>query len=373
MSDVFDYLKWRGDMKFWQARFCEVDALILTELTYINHDGLVPESYCDGLVTVADEARRYNILHRGEKPSLGAIVPAKIIDLFFAAAEAPRYADIGLCGYVNIVDDDTVEQFSAVTAKLPDGTVFVGFRGTDDSIVGWKEDFQMSFKTPVPAQHRAAGYLNAAADYFSTVPIRVGGHSKGGNLAVWAAANCRPDVAERIIDVYNMDGPGFLEDFRDRAGYLAIKDKINTIVPEHSVVGMFLEHEGNYRTVKSSVRGIFQHDGLSWQVIGPRFEYAEDIAPETKRVNNILSSWIAGMNDEFREKFTDAFFGILYSTNSSTLSELMNARPALWRAFSSADSETRQALSDGLHMLLGESGKSIAEWLRTNVNKDDDK
>ncbi len=373
MPNVFDYLKWRGDMKLWQARFCEVDALILTELAYVNHDEIIPSDIAGGLVTVSDEVRRYNALHHGEKVSLGAIVPSEIIDLFFEAAETPRFADVGLCGYVNIVDDDAVEQFSAVTAKLPDGTIFVDFRGTDDSIAGWKENFQMSFKTPVPAQHRAAEYLNSAADYFSTVPIRVGGHSKGGNLAMWAAVNCRPDVSDRIIDVYNMDGPGFLKNFHESRGYAAVKDKIKTFVPEHSVVGMFLEHEGNYRTVKSSEKGIYQHNALSWMVVGPHFECVDDIAPETKRVNELLRAWLAGMNDEFREKFTDAFFRILYSTNSTTLSELTGSRSALWRAFSSADGETKQALTDGMKMLLGESGKSIAEWLKFNLNRNEEK
>lgn len=367
MPNVFDYLKWRGDLKLWQAGFCDVDALIMTELTYINHDGIVMQDF-GRLVTLSDEVRRYNVMHRGEKLTLGAIVPVQLIDLFFAAAETSRFAEIGVCGYTNIVDDNAVEQFSAMTFKLSDGTVFVGFRGTDDSIAGWKENFQMSFKSPVPAQHRAAEYLNRAADYFSTAPIRVGGHSKGGNLAMWAAANCRGDVAERITGVYNMDGPGFLKSFHESAGYLRVKDKIKTIVPEKSVVGMLLDHEGNYLTVKSSEHGIFQHNALSWQVIGRDFEFLDDMSPDTKRMNKLMSDWIAGMDDEFREKFTEAFFGILYATKSTTLSDLMSDKPALLRAFSSADAETRQALSEGFRMLLGESGKNIVEWLKLHKN-----
>lgn len=364
MPNMFDYLKWRGDIKLWQSGFCNVDALIMTELAYINHDGIVPENFEDGLVTLADEARRYNVLHRGEKLTLGAIVPVELIDLFFAAAATERFSGIGICGYVNLVDDSAVEQFSAMTVKLSDGTVFVSFRGTDDSIAGWKENFQMSFKSPVPAQLRAAEYLNRAADYFSTVPIRVGGHSKGGNLALWAAANCRRDVADRILDVYNMDGPGFLKNYHESVGYTAIKSRIKTIVPEKSVVGMLLDHEGDYLTVKSSEHGILQHNALSWQIVGRDFVFLDDMSADTKRVNKLLSDWLAGMDDDFREKFTDAFFGVLYATKSTTLSDLMDDKPALLRAFSSADSDTRQALSEGFRMLLGESGKSIGDWLK---------
>ena len=118
MPNMFDYLKWRGDIKLWQSGFCNVDALIMTELAYINHDGIVPENFEDGLVTLSDEVRRYNVLHRGEKLTLGAIVPVELIDLFFAAAATERFSGIGICGYVNLVDDSAVEQFSAMTVKL---------------------------------------------------------------------------------------------------------------------------------------------------------------------------------------------------------------------------------------------------------------
>lgn len=362
MSNVFDYLKWRGDLKLWMAPFCDVDALILTELTYIDHDGIVPESF-GKLTTIADAARIYGELYRGKKHTLGAIVPAKIIDLYHHAAMTERYCALGMCGYCNIIDDGAALQFSAVTTKLSDGTIFVGFRGTDDSIAGWKENFQMSFRSPVPAQHLAAEYLERAADYFSTSPIRVGGHSKGGNLALWAAANCRSSTADRIINIYNMDGPGFLKSYHQSLGYQAIKDRIRTIVPERSLVGMLLDHEEHYTTVKSSAQGLYQHDALTWGVDGIGFEVIDDISDDVKRVNKLLSDWIGRMDDEFREKFTDAFFGILYSTKSTTLTDLANDKTALLRAFSIADPETRRALHEGFKMLLGESGKNITEWL----------
>ena len=111
MPNMFDYLKWRGDIKLWQSGFCNVDALIMTELAYINHDGIVPEKFEDGLVTLADEARRYNVLHRGEKLTLGAIVPVELIDLFFAASATERFSGIGICGYVNLVDDSAVFRY----------------------------------------------------------------------------------------------------------------------------------------------------------------------------------------------------------------------------------------------------------------------
>ncbi len=362
MSNVFDYLKWRGDLKMWMAPFCDIDALILTELTYIDHDGIVPKKF-DKLTTIADEARIYGELYRDKKHTLGAIVPAKIIDLFVQAAVTERYCALGMCGYCNIIDDSAALQFSAVTTKLSDGTIFVGFRGTDDSIAGWKENFQMSFKSPVPAQHLATKYLERVADYFIASPIRVGGHSKGGNLALWAAANCRSDIADRIINIYNMDGPGFLRNYHQSLGYQTVKEKIKTIVPERSLVGMLLDHEEHYTTVKSSAQGIYQHDALTWSVEGTGFEIVDDISENVKRVNKLLSDWIGRMDDEFREKFTDAFFGILYSTQSTTLSDIAGNKTALLRAFSSADAETRGALREGVKMLLGESGRNITEWI----------
>lgn len=362
MSNVFDYLKWRGDLKLWEAPFCDVDALILTELTYIDHDGIVPADF-DKLTTIADEARIYGELHQGKKHTLGAIVPAEIIDLFLQAAVTKRYCALGVCGYCNIIDDSAAVQFAAVTTKLSDGSIFVGFRGTDDSIAGWKENFQMSFKSPVPAQHLAAEYLERAADYFGASPIRVGGHSKGGNLALWAAANCRSDIAARIVNVYNMDGPGFLASYHQSTGYQTIKNRIKTIVPERSLVGMLLDHEEHYTTVKSSAQGLHQHDALTWGVEGTGFCVIDDIPEDVKRGNKLLSDWLARMDDEFRERFTDAFFSILYSTHSTTLTDLASDKTALLRAFSLADAETRGALYEGFKMLLGEGGRSITEWL----------
>ncbi len=169
--------------------------------------------------------------------------------------------------------------------------------------------------------------------------------------------------------MYNFDGPGFNVDFRGTDGYLAIKSRIRSIVPECSVVGMFLDHEERYMVVKSSRKGIAQHDALSWSVIGSHFERAEGLSPEIIRINGVLASWIKEMDNERLEKFTECFFGLLLSTKAETITGLMSNKKALLKALTSAEPETRKALFDAFKLLLGESGKSVTGWLRRKEKK----
>ena len=215
MANVFDYIKWRGDLGFEQSTLNEIDALIFCELSYIFYDGIVPESSADGYVTLSEAAEVFFERNAGrDEISLGEIVPKEIVTLLRNAAASRRFSEIPLAHFVNVIDDETVEQFSAISFFPTETTVFVAYRGTDDTITGWREDFRMAFLTPVPAQKRAEEYLmKASAD---AERIYLGGHSKGGNLALWAAMNSSDEIAERIEEIYNFDGPGFLDDVAEK-------------------------------------------------------------------------------------------------------------------------------------------------------------
>lgn len=370
MSDttIFDYLDWRGDLTFARSPFCSVDALILTELSYINYTGIVPAHGEEGSITINQASRQFFQKHAGKEVKIGAIMPAKIIDLLKKAASCSRFGPLPMSCYVDIIDTQGEEQFSALCVHINEKTLFVAFRGTDDTIVGWREDFNMFFKAPVPAQLRAAEYLESVGKFFDGNLI-VGGHSKGGNLAVWAATHCSPDVTDRILVVFNFDGPGFAVDFRSTDGYQAVKSRIRTIVPESSVVGMFMEHEDRFSVVKSTRKGIWQHDALSWCVKGNRFEYADGLSPEMMKINGILASWINNMDNTQREKFTESFFGLLEATNASTLTDLVANKKALIKAITSADAETKKALRSAFGLLVGESTKSVTEWIKTPLKR----
>jgi hypothetical protein len=347
MSDIFDYLKWRGDLSFSTVPMCEVDALIFAELSYVDLGGYVPSKISGQRVSLKNAARRYFDSYRGKEISLGKFLPDSIITLLRAAAESKRFSETQVFGYRNVLDEEQGKQFCAITFLIDDGTYCVTFRGTDDSILGWKEDFRMSFRREIPAQTHALRYLERIA-LANAIPtgrkMVVCGHSKGGNLAVWSAIHAPKVVRDSIKAVYNFDGPGFLYDVKSSEGYRDIEKRLHTVVPECSIVGMFFYDGAHYRAVKSSARGLYQHDAMSWLTAPRGFVSVADINLDYKKVNKILSRWIANMNDSEREAVVEAFFKFLYSTKATTLTELASDSPALWKAFMKADADTVAAL-----------------------------
>ena len=372
MANVFDYIKWRGDLSFELSPLNEIDALIFCELSYIFYDGIVPEDSADGYVTLREAAEVFFERNAGrDEISLGEIVPKEIVTLLRIAAASRRFSDVPLAHFVNVIDDETVEQFSAISFFPTENTVFVAYRGTDDTITGWREDFRMAFLTPVPAQKRAEEYLLAASN--DAEKIYVGGHSKGGNLALWAAMNSPDEVAERIEKVYNFDGPGFLDDVWEGELYARIANKISTVIPTGSVVGLLLKHDKHYRVTKSSAKNyLYQHDALTWEVEGVEFVCDEDVVPDVKRAHEIVGKWIYSMEPDERRAFVEGFFDILCSTSAKTVTDLAENRSAVIKAFSNIEPETRQALMSGVKFFLGEGKSAITESIRELLKKKPD-
>lgn len=369
MANVFDYIKWRGDLTFAQSPLNEIDALIFCELSYIFFDGIVPDDPDLGYVTLAEAAEVFFERHAGlDEIRLGEIIPKEIVPLFRTAASSKRFSEIPLAHFVNVIDDETVEQFSAISFFPDDDSVFVAYRGTDDSITGWREDFRMAFLTPVPAQNRAVEYLIKAAANAGRVCI--GGHSKGGNLALWAAMNSPDGISEKIKKIYNFDGPGFLDDIWEGANYERVADKISTVIPTGSIVGLLLKYDKNYRVTKSSAKNyLHQHDALTWEVEGVEFVCDNDVAPDVKRANERVGKWIYSMEPEDRRAFVEGFFDILCSTSAKTVTDLAENRNAVIKAFSNIEPETKQALMSGVKFFLGESKSAITESIRELLKK----
>ena len=369
MTTVFDYIRWRGDLSFEASPLCEIDALIFCELSYIFFDGIVPESIDGGRITIKEAAEIFFERNAGKNIiSLGELVPKEIVDLFRLAATSVRFSEVEIGNFINIIDDETVEQFSAVSF-YPDGRLFIAYRGTDDSIAGWREDFRMAFLTPVPAQRHAEEYLTKAAQSFDG-RIVIGGHSKGGNLALWAALNASDEVAERTDKIYNFDGPGFLENVWEGENYLRIADKIRTVIPSGSVVGLLLKYDTKYKVTKSTAKSyLHQHDALTWIVEGRSFVCDNDVLPDVKRANEMVGKWIYAMDPEDRRNFVEGFFDILCSTNAKTVTDLAANRTAVLKAFSTIDPETKAALMTGVKFFLGEGKSQVSEAIRSLIKK----
>lgn len=311
MANMLDYLAWRGDILFSQLGLNDIDGLIFSELAYIRYDEIVPE---DMQTAAPLDVVAKTVLALPEP--LKRCRTEKDLALLELVANSPRFAKTGITFYRNVFVPEEETQFSAVTFLLDDGSAFLSFRGTDGTLVGWKEDFNMSFQQNIPAQRLAQEYVQRYAAT-TQMPLRLGGHSKGGNLAVYAGAKCGEQIRDRILEVYNYDGPGFGKSMLQNEGYLRILPKVKTLVPQFSVFGMLLEREETYGVVQSDATGLFQHDPYSWQVSGKRFVPAEDVTEGARFLDRTLTTWIEGLSIEERSAFFDAVFGLLMQENAS--------------------------------------------------------
>ena len=354
MANILEYLDWRGDLTLSERPFNEVDNLILAEICYLDFSGFVPAGFQTQQVTLLDAASAYFAAH--PETNMGVLVPDQIPVLVEHAAKTARFSDVRLLGYVNRIDEETQTQFSALTMLLPDGSAYVAFRGTDDTIVGWKEDFNMAFTPEIPAQKYAAEYLRQVSGALPFRPLLVGGHSKGGNLAVYAAVFCGQDVQNRILAVYNNDGPGFAWDISETPGHKRIASRIHTILPQTSVVGMLMEHEKRYQVVHSTYDGLYQHDGFSWQVLGTQFVHLDDFSREGKLVDETLSSWADSLNTQQREALADALYSVFTASGAKTLSELteekLKSAAAMLKTYKNLDRETRRMVTEAFMLFF---------------------
>ena len=316
MADMFDYLDWRGDLSLSASPFNEVDNLILAHLSYTDYRGIVPDSGETVKLSNVREAffqrnSREEFLARGSFKTKSALLMDHMID-------GERFGNIRFCFYIDENDADTAKQITAVTLLLDDGTAYVSFGGTDGSIAGWKEDANLSFLPETEGQKRALAYLNRVAAELPR-PLRVGGHSKGANFAVYASALCSSQ--ERIIDVYSNDGPGFREEFVRNEAYRRILPRIRSFVPETPVIGLLLSSSAKHHVVKSNAVGIFQHDAFSWNIIRNHFVEAE-ITETGKLIDRTLDGWLDGMDDDTRRFLTDTVFAVFEATGKETFRDM---------------------------------------------------
>lgn len=359
MTNMFDYLEWRGDLTFSVAPFNLVDNEVFTQLCFMDLSGIVPERVSDGWVPLHQAAKQYFEGRGKEITSLGAIIPYNIVRLFEKASSCNRYRDILLSGYVNHIDLDAQTQFAALTIRFGDHSLYLAFRGTDDTIIGWKENFNLGLEKPVPAQGEAVEYVNAVADATAEegLDLYIGGHSKGGNLALYSAVCCRDEVKERIVKAYSNDGPGYTREFVNSPEYRKMQPKLLTVVPQGSVVGRLLEHDQNYLVVESNGRGLLQHDSFTWHVVGDHFVTRRALSRESVMIDQSLKKWMGGMDLAKRSEFVEGMYQMMSCTGALTLTELSAERNWFLRMLRMADVSSRRTVVGCLAQLTGEAGR----------------
>ena len=374
MANLLDYLDWRGDLTLEQSPFNEVDNLILAELSFVDFKDIVPGPGEGGSVPLHQAAEAFFArFPEGEKIDMGVLVPSTIPEMLRKMADAPRLRDMELNCFVDRLDVGKGEQFAALTIETGDGLLYLSFRGTDDTLAGWKEDFELACMPEVPAQKKAVDYVKDVSKQFPRKKLRLGGHSKGGNLAVYAGVFCPASVQRRIAAIWSNDGPGFHEDLLDLPEHQRVADRIYSIVPKSSVVGMLLAHAEAYTVVDSDQLGFLQHDGFSWQVLGGQFIKLRQVTRQAHLSDQELRSWVHGLSVEQREKFVSAMFDVLSATGAVTLTDLKDdsfkAVGAMVKAMKDLDKETRDGLWDFLAILFKSNLRMVLEGIQEETEK----
>ena len=370
MNNIMDYLDWRGDLSFERDPINEVDGLILSLISYNDFEGIVPGVGSKDSVGLREAAERFkgekDVSHLQDIPFLN-----EIPGLLHKAAETERYGALQLTWFVNQVDPEATKQFAALTIKLTERLNFISFRGTDDTLAGWKEDLQMSFMEEVQSQKEAVAYTERAMMSLRGDFI-LGGHSKGGNLAIYAASSMNELNKSRINEVYNNDGPGFQPEVVKREGYRDIMDRVHTFLPESSIVGMLLEHGTEYEVVKSTGLAITQHNPFIWEVIGNEFILVDSLSKESLNINTAIRSWITQLSYDERREFVDAMFQVLSETGATSLAELNNekfgAADAMIKALKTMDSTAKVHLKDTIDLLFEEARKVIRKSIADDID-----
>ena len=406
MTGIIDYAH-TETRSFADLPFNEIDALIISTLIYEDVASVCPTLMLDEtrsgsfaarirafepkhpliwlkgiwhpeLESVSlDEANRE--LHRSpethadDKPHEAQMVsvvnPDLTHDLFQAAGENPRYANVRLGAVVEHINQGEQTQFAAATFQLPDGhkrrkptykgTLVISFRGTDDSLTGWREDFNMAFTYPVPAQKQAADYLEKVGRLWPNARIMLTGHSKGGNIAIYAAMNARDQIKDRIERIYAFDSPGFNQDVVSSYEYGTIVDRITKLVPEFSIIGMLLQSSPREHmiVVKSNADGLMQHSCYTWLMDGDRFDTVPALSESSRDFRGALNTWLNGMTQRQREHGVEALFRVLSSGGHSTITQLrtdgMKALPGLFSSYVGLDSEDRHYINQAIMLLAG--------------------
>ena len=316
MGIIFDYLDQVAYDSIYDTPFNELDMLMLTELTYLPFDQIVSDQMSPDCTCRLFEA--------AEKlpQDLSMLVTKNRLKLLEKVASSTRFKNIKLMGYVNDIDPDVQKQFAAMIFKIKPETYVLTFRGTDDSIIGWKEDFHMTYMDQVPAQKTAVNYLRKAMDALPGQFILTG-HSKGGNLASYAASQIEPEYQERIQSIYSYDAPGLNHSVITSQGYQTISDKIKRYIPQGSIVGMMLETPKQAQIVKSTaIGGLAQHDTFSWQISDQTFVLLDNLNPDSLQVDKTLKNWVDSVSDEELKDFFDLFFGLILDAGISSINDL---------------------------------------------------
>lgn len=353
MYTMIDYVKWRGDLPFSKSELNPVDILVLCQISYIHFEGIIPNKI--GVkhgISLQDAKNAYFSGKRNEK-YLG-FLSDQTYDIFKEAADSSRFGNLIVSGYVSTFDEEKEMQFAAMTFHWKDMNIVI-FRGTDNTIIGWKEDFNMVYMSPIPAQLESVKYLQQVGKN-TRGKIITAGHSKGGNLAIYSATKTDNRIKRRITGIYNYDGPGFTREYLESPDYLSVSDLIKSYTPYASVVGALMEHSKDALVVNSRNSGIMQHDTASWGICGTKFDTVDRVSEKSRFFQTTLGDWLSTISTEERETFINSFFSVIEETNAKTIEDLTanwyKSTTAAIKLLTKLDSSIREHLFKAIQIIF---------------------
>ena len=363
--ELLDYLQWRNDVPLSISPFNEVDNVIFSYLSYIDFRDLKED--WNGFFDLRDLFRNFCEKNSLEEIETTGEFTERAPLLLKEMMEGERFSATKVGYYAEDFDKDKVKQFAALVFLLPNGRNYISFRGTDKTITGWKEDFLMSCQSETAGAKEAVEYFNKIAPVLEGELI-LGGHSKGGNFAMYAAAFCEAEYKERIVQVYNNDGPGFREEVIQTPEYQEILAKILTVAPQSSIIGQLLSNPAKQHVIHSTAKGILQHDAMTWEAEKDCLVTSEldELSEYTKTT---LGSWLETMDDATRESLCTTAFSLIESTKSETFIEfsgnLMKNMETIWKEMGKLPEEKKKEIMNALNKLIESSKKAAVSQIKS--------
>lgn len=362
-TNIIDYINWRGDLSFDASPFNEVDAAIFARFSYMDLKNIV--LYSAKGMSLKNAYQKY--ARKKERRIYWELDP----ELFKKMSESKRYQDLILSFYIERNNAIKVEQFSALTISIRNDLHFVSYRGTDSTVNGWKEDLMMTFDESVPSQEEAKRYLKRVSNTLEG-DFYIGGHSKGGNLSVYASLMSDDTLTNRIKGVYSFDGPGLHKNILEKAGNKKIVNSIYTYIPQSSVFGRMLNHSEQMLMVHSASTGLLQHDLYSWTVMQKTFDLEKDNTAFSRVFETTFQDYLSNLTRDDRKKVVDVIFNAIAECGEvNTIEELAKGLMfnllKVVKHLSDLERDDQALISEAIKVLGGSFVDSLSDEIKSRI------
>ena len=356
MGNLITYVQQYEAQTFQEKLVTDIDILVLTEIAYLPFDEIVSSSFEEkAAISLNQLGKEFEIIKEKEHENNPFMITKERIQLLDVVSKSQRYKEIKVFGFMNDIDDELTKQFAAVCYQWEEESRWIIFRGTDESLTGWKEDFMMTYSDLIPAQIDAIEYLRKQAELFSG-SLNISGHSKGGNLSLYASAMQEEGIQNRIQQIYCWDAPGVHRSILGTEGYQRVVSKAKRYIPQDSIVGLMLESQVPYHIIESQGSGISQHSALMWNIEEDHFVELTELTKNSQLTDQTFKQWTEVVSEEDLKLFFDTFFDLIFEMGVETVNDVYyNFRMYMQKFFEKAyrmNPEKREVLLRVGHLLF---------------------